>query len=117
MPHSPLMNSGFGSPRRPPYLKVLSFDHSAMFWMCFSAGPLLKASSASRPPKPFSFVANGTLCQAEKVSSCTQDCQPVVKPHWVAPDDIIFFDISTSSGQVFGGFSGSRPAFLKASLL
>src|SRR5690554_1867161 len=117
MPHSPFTNSGFGSPRLPPYLKVLSFDQSAMFWMCLRAGPLLNTSSASRPPNPFSCVANGTLCQAEKVSICAQDCQPVVKPHWVAPEDIIVFDISTSSGHVFGGFSGSRPAFLKASLL
>ena len=77
---------------------------------------VLKASRVSRPPKPLRLVANSTLCQAEKLSSCVQLCQLVVNGHlW--PLTLSLAAASATSGQVVGGLSGSRPAALKASLL
>jgi len=76
----------------------------------------LNARRVSRPLKPLRLVANSTLCQAEKLSSCVQLIQLVVSGHlW--PLALRVAAARTTSGQVFGGFSGSRPAALNASLL
>ena len=83
--------------------------------MCLTRGGSLNFSSMSMPPKPFALVANGRLCQAPKFSIIVQVCHCGVKPH-LAPDATTFLAISPSSGQVVGGFSGSRPAFLNSSL-
>ncbi len=84
--------------------------------MCMVCTGPLNSSRVPRPPKPFCSVANGTLCQALKLSSWTHDCQPVVKAHGT-PAALSLSAYWISSGQVAGGFSGSRPAFLNASLL
>src|SRR5258708_12713484 len=84
--------------------------------MCVTCTGPLNSSRVPGPPRPFSCEANGTLCQALKLSSWTHDCQPVVKPH-AAPDALSFAAACSTSGQVFGGLFGSRPAFLKASSL
>src|SRR6478735_8464794 len=79
------------------------------------SGPL-KTSCASGLAKPFSFVRYGTLCQAEKLSSCVHTCQPVVNGQaW--PDALSLAIADTTSGHVCGARLGSRPAFSKASLL
>ena len=76
----------------------------------------LKVRRASVPRMPLPLVANSTLCQAEKLSSWVQLTQLVVNGHlW--PLAFSLAAASVTSGQVFGGFSGSRPAALKASLL
>ena len=69
------------------------------------------------PPKPFSLVPMGWLCQAEKFSSWIQEIQPVVKPHLAAPDSMILLENASTSSQVLGGVSRSRPAFSNTSLL
>ena len=63
------------------------------------------------------MVASGTLCQAESCSRLTQVTQAFEKPQVAWPAAFSFFAASNTSGQVFGGLSGSSPAFLKASLL
>jgi hypothetical protein len=71
---------------------------------------------ASSPARPFCLVANSTLCQAEKLSSWVQPCQAVVNGHlW--PLAFSYAAAATTTGQVLGAFSGSRPAALNASLL
>ena len=88
----------------------------ARFSMWRWCSGVVTASRVFRPLKPLRWVANSTLCQAEKLSSCVQLCQLVVKGHlW--PLAFSLAAASVTSGQVFGGFSGSRPAALKASLL
>src|SRR5918911_1317127 len=82
--------------------------------MCRGA---LNFSSVSQPSRPFALVESGTLCQAESCSTLTQVTQALEKPQVAWPALFSFFAASNSSGQVFGGLSGSRPAFLKASLL
>ena len=73
-------------------------------------------SRASRPPKPLLRVANSTLCQVEKLSSCVQLWKLVVNGHlW--PLALSLAAASATSGQVAGGLSGFRPAALNASLL
>ena len=68
------------------------------------------------PRMPLPLVANSVLCQAEKLSSCVQLIQLVVKGHlW--PAALSLPAARATSGQVVGGFSGSMPAALKASLL
>ena len=62
-------------------------------------------------------MASDTLCQAESCSTLTQVTQALEKPQVAWPDALSFFAASNTSGQVFGGASGSSPAFLKASLL
>src|SRR5262245_2387497 len=76
----------------------------------------LNLSSVSKPSMPLALLASGTLCQAESCSRLTQVTQALPKPQlgWLA---FSFLAASNTSGQVFGGLSGSRPAFLKASLL
>src|SRR3954465_4088991 len=88
----------------------------ARFSMWRTCSGLLNTRRASVPPKPLFFVAYSTLCQAEKLSSCVQLTQLVVNGHlW--PEALSFAAARATSGQVLGGFSGSRPAALKASLL
>src|SRR4051812_2481112 len=87
-----------------------------MFSMWRTCSGPLNTSFASEPAKPFSFVRYGWLCQAEKLSSCVQTCQPVVNGH-ACPDALSFAMAPTTSGHVCGGRFGSRPAFSKASLL
>ena len=84
--------------------------------MCRTCSGLLKARRVSRPPKPLPFVANSTLCQAEKLSSCVQLIQLVVNGHFWP----LAFSLAASratSAQVTGGFSGSRPAGLEGVLV
>src|SRR5271154_3136466 len=92
------------------------FAQSPRFWMCLTCSGPLNWSRVPRPPKPFCSVANGTLCQALKLSNCTQDCQPVVYAQ-VAPESFSLTAAFSMSGQVLGGLLGSSPAFLNASLL
>src|SRR3954466_7885417 len=87
-----------------------------MFSTCFTCNGPLNTSFASAPPKPFSLVRNGTLCHAEKLSSCVQVCQPVVNGH-ACPDAFSLAIAATTSGQVWGARFGSSPAFSNASLL
>src|SRR6187549_2193918 len=88
----------------------------ARFSMWRTCSGLLNARRVSRPPKPLFLVAYRTLCQAEKLSSWVQLIQLVVNGHlW--PDAFSLAAASATSGQVLGGFSGSRPAALNASLL
>src|SRR6476620_4360109 len=71
---------------------------------------------ASNPARPLLLVANSTLCQAEKLSSCVQPCHAVVNGHlW--PEALSLAAAETTSGQVLGALSVGRPAALKASLL
>src|SRR5256885_8040870 len=89
---------------------------SCMFSMCFTCTGPLNTSFASGPANPFSLVRNGTLCHAEKLSSCVHVCQPVVNGHaW--PDALSFAIAETTSGHVCGARLGSSPAFSNASLL
>ena len=68
------------------------------------------------PRMPLPLVANSVLCQAEKLSSWVQLIQLVVKGHlW--PLAFSLAAAKATSGQVVGGFSGSLPAALTASLL
>src|SRR5512146_1414921 len=114
--HSPLVNAASGSSLRPLYVKRPFFAQSPRFWMCFTCTGPLNSSRVPRPPKPFCSVANGTLCQALKLSSCTHDCQPVVNAHG-APEAFSFSIAGSISSHVFGGLFGSSPAFLKAASL
>ena len=66
---------------------------------------------------PLALVASGMLCQAESCSTLTQVTQAFEKPQLGWPLALSFLAASNTSGQVFGGFVGSRPAFLKLSLL
>ena len=88
-----------------------------MLLMCLTCSGPLNTSLGSLPAKPFSLVANGTLCQAEKLSNCTHDCHPVVNPQAAAPAALIFAAAAITSGQVAGARFGSRPAFSKTSWL
>ena len=71
-------------------------------------------NSVSMPAKPLARVPMGWLCQAEKFSICTQDCQPVVKPQGY-PAAWVFMAAASSSGQVFG--ASATPALANAVLL
>ncbi len=66
---------------------------------------------------PLALVASGTSWMALNCSNWAQVGQAVVKAQGAALAALIFFAASISSGQVCGGLLGSRPAFLKASLL
>ena len=66
---------------------------------------------------PLALVASGTLCQAENCSRLTHVTQALPKPQLAWPAAFSFLAASNTSGQVLGGLSGSRPAFLKLSLL
>ena len=57
------------------------------------------------------------MCHADICSTFTQVTQALEKPQVAWPAALSFFAASNTSGQVFGGASGLRPAFLKASLL
>src|ERR687888_131763 len=87
-----------------------------MFSMCLTWTGPLNTSLASGPAKPFSLVRNGTLCQAEKLSSCVQVCQAVVNGH-ATPAALSLAIAATTSGHVCGARLGSRPAFSNRSLL
>src|ERR1039458_8055976 len=92
----------------------LTQEESLAIWR--TSTPSLNTSFASMPPKPFCLVANGRLCQALMASSCTQDCHAVVNEQ-AMPASLSLSASSCTSSQVLGGLFGSRPAFLKASLL
>src|SRR5436853_2338832 len=67
----------------------------------------LNASRALVPPKPLFCVANSTLCQVEKLSSCVQLIQLVENGHlW--PDAFSLAAASATSGQVFGDRKSTR---------
>src|SRR2546425_2292580 len=87
-----------------------------MFSMCrVWTGPL-KTSLASEPAKPLSLLRKGTLCHAEKLSSCVHVCHPVVNGQ-ACPEALSLAIAPTTSGQVCGARLGSSPAFSKPSLL
>src|SRR5690606_22940789 len=71
----------------------------------------LITSWVSRLVYPFSWVAKGSPCQARVLSIIVHDGQPIVKPHSAAPDWINRRLNSSTSCQVSGGRSGSRPAW------
>src|SRR5574343_1286447 len=115
MAHSPEKKGA--SPRllRPLYTNRPCLDMLARFSMWRTCSGLLTARRASMPPKPLFLEANRVLCQVEKLSSCGQPCQLVVKGHlW--PLALSLAAVATSSGQVEGALSGSSPAALNASL-
>src|SRR5215210_7926539 len=87
------------------------------FCKCLTCSGELNFSSVSKPSSPFALVPIGTLCQAERCSMLTQVTQAFEKPQVAWPAAFSFFAASNTSGQVFGGWSGLSPAFLKASLL
>src|SRR5258708_34238281 len=76
---------------------------------------VLNLSSVSTPSRPFALVANGRLCQALNCSICVQVIQAGTTAQF-APPAFSFLAAAKVSGQVFGGFSGSSPALVKASL-
>src|SRR6266536_1991215 len=84
--------------------------------MCLTCTGPLNTSLASGPPNPLSLVRNGTLCHAEKLSSCVHVCQPVVNGQ-ECPEAFSFAIAATTSGHVCGARLGSSPAFSNASLL
>ena len=83
---------------------------------CFTCSGELILNSVSVPAMPLSFVPMGTLCHAEKFSMCIQDGQPDVYTH-CCPAAFSLSAAAWNSFHVCGGLLGSRPAFLKASLL
>src|SRR5262249_31323816 len=78
---------------------------------------VLNLSSVSKPSMPLDLVDSGTLCQAESCSRLIQVTQALPKPQLAWPAALSFFAMSNTSGHVFGGFSASSPALVKASLL
>ena len=78
---------------------------------------MMAATGAVKPVHVLMKEASETLCQAESCSIFTQVTQLLAKPQVAEPDALSFLAASNTSGQVFGGVSGSRPAFLKASRL
>ena len=77
MAHLPLMNSELGSSPRPPYMKMPSL---AQLGEVVEMAHVQGVSTARRASRPASRCPwwHRALCQAEKVSSCTQDGQEVV---------------------------------------
>src|SRR5436305_12236299 len=97
-------------------MKYPFFAHYCRFEMCRTwIGPL-NTSLGSFPAKPFCSVANGRLCHALKLSSWTQDCQPVVNGH-ATPAALSFAAAAATACHVAGAWFGSRGAFSNASLL
>ena len=85
--------------------------------MCFCPNSrLISSSTPSTAPSPLFFVAKGWSWMACMFSTIVQEGHPVENPHLV-PEASSFLACSATVGQVRGGFSGSSPAFLKASLL
>ena len=117
MAHSPEGKRASPAPSRPPYLNVPSFCMSMRVCTCFTCSGLLILSSASSPAMPLALVARGTSWMALNCSNCAHVGQAVVKAHGAALAALIFLAAAMRSGQVWGGLAGSRPAFLKASLL
>ena len=117
MPAWPETSSGSAALSRPPYLKVPSFAMSSRRWICFTCGLLLMVSTVSRPSKPSALVATGRLCSALYCSIWIQVGQEVVIGISAAFFALIAWAAATTSGQVAGGFIGSRPALRKASRL
>ena len=77
----------------------------------------LKSSAALRLLRPLFSLPIDILWRELNCSSITQASQVVVKPQAEALVWRIFLAASITSGQVVGGWSGLRPAFLNASLL
>ena len=57
------------------------------------------------------------LCQDASCSMLAQVTQAVDIPQFGCPEALSFLAASNTSGQVFGGASGSSPALRNASLL
>jgi hypothetical protein len=66
---------------------------------------------------PLALVASGTSWMALNCSNCAHVGHAVVNAHGAALAALIFRAAAMRSGHVCGGLAGSRPAFLKASLL
>src|ERR1700745_4105565 len=94
---------------------LFSLIASASAAMCLAITGVLKTSSVSTPSSPLALVASGILCQELNCSIWVQLIQAGTTPQ-LAPLSFSFFATAKVSGQVFGGVSGSRPAFLNASL-
>src|SRR5688572_5144260 len=74
-PHSPARNTCLASEVRPPYLKVPSLARSAICWKWLTKAGVLKVSSESVEPRPFSLLPYWRLFQAAKFSSPIQVSQ------------------------------------------
>src|SRR2546421_9252785 len=94
---------------------LFSLIASASAAVCLAIVGVLNTSSASGPSRPLALVANGRLCQELNCSIWVQLIQAGTTPQ-LAPPCRSFLAAANVSGQVFGGFSGSRPALVKASL-
>src|SRR5437764_3221066 len=94
---------------------LLSFIASLRAAMCLVTIGVLNTSSVSGPSRPLALVAKGRLCQALNCSIWVQLIQAGTTPQ-LAPPARNFLAVAKVSGQVLGGFSGSSPAFWKASL-
>jgi hypothetical protein len=95
--------------------EVALLDPVCMFSMWRTCTGPLNTSLASEPAKPFSLVRNGTLCQAEKLSSCVHVCQPVVNGH-ACPDALSLAIAATTSGHVWAPV-GIEPRLLERVLV
>ena len=85
--------------------------------MCFTCALLLISSCASSPSNPSALLANGMSCSALYCSSWIQLSHELVTGISAASFALIACAALTTSGQVAGGLSGSRPALRNASLL
>src|SRR4051812_30907745 len=117
MPASPETSNWSAALSRPAYLNVPSFAISSRRAMCFTCALPLISSSVSSPSKPFALLENGTSCSALYCSSWIQVGQDVVIGTEAAFLSLIALAAATTSCHVAGGFSGSRSALRKASLL
>ena len=96
----------------------MSFCQAFSAPMCFwPNSPLICSSTPSTASKPLFLEAKGWSWVACMFSTIVHDGHPVENPHLAAPAAMIFFEKASTSCHVLGGFSGSSPAFLKASLL
>src|SRR3970040_2061464 len=77
----------------------------------------LIVSCVSNPSNPLAFVANGMSWRAPKVSNWIQVGHAVENPQGAVLAARMRWAAARSSAHVVGGFSGSRPALRKASLL
>ena len=102
---------------RPAYLNSPSLDMSSRRCICFTKAGVLTLSSVSSPSKPLDLVANTRSCIAAYCSNWIQIGQ--AEPIGIGVAALAFSarQAAITSFQVTGGFSGSSPAFSKASLL
>src|ERR1700733_5403468 len=117
MPALPDTSNWSGALSRPVYLNAPIFDSASNRSTCFTCALLLISSLASNPSKPSAWLAKGMLCSALYCSNWIQLSQELVIGISAASLALIAIAAFTTSGQVAGGLSGSRPALRNASLL